>query len=69
MHSLKKTIYHVDEKAKNKSSHYKVAVVQADGLSQIEADTSIGDKGDIFTPGDTLNDNTTPNIQSYQDNN
>ena len=48
--------------------HYKVAVVQADGLWQIEKNLSPGDDGDVFpgSSGNTsFNDDTTPSARFY----
>ena len=63
-------IYHVDEEMDENSNelHYKVAVVQADGLKQLESGDNQGDVGDPW-PGSKKKKNftsaTTPNSNSY----
>jgi immune inhibitor A len=63
-------IWHIDEATAGNSneSHYKVALMQADGLRQLEGNVNRGDGGDPF-PGSTGNasftDTSTPNSKSY----
>lgn len=63
-------IYHVDEAMSDNSNelHYKVAVVQADGLKQLESGGNQGDSGDVW-PGSknkkTFSVVTTPSSKSY----
>lgn len=75
-------IYHVDEKANKQRNrgypghrdwpahHYRVAVVQADGMHGIELGISPGDSGDFFREGMTIGPNrdgqTFPNTDAYQ---
>ena len=48
-------------------NHYRVAIVQRDGLYEIEQGINIGDGGDLFLPGDLLGPSSTfPNTASYQ---
>ena len=66
-------VWHVDENVKTNTneSHYKVALMQADGKNQLAALGNRGDDGDPF-PGSTANRNftafTSPNSRSYQAN-
>lgn len=66
-------VWHVDENVKTNTdeSHYKVALMQADGKNQLAARGNRGDDGDPF-PGITLNRTfnawSTPNSRSYQAN-
>ena len=61
-------VWHVDESGSNNNeigspgSHYECALVQADGLRQLERNASPGDDNDLFKGGykDTLSDTTTP---------
>ena len=63
-------IYHVDEAMTDNSNelHYKVAVVQADGLKQLESGGNQGDSGDTW-PGSTnkktFSNATNPGSNSY----
>ncbi len=63
-------IWHIDEAVSDNSNenHYKVALMQADGLRQLEANANRGDAGDPF-PGSTGNSSftgsSTPNSKSY----
>jgi len=63
-------IWHIDESTLNndQESHYKVALIQADGLRNLELNQNRGDAGDSF-PGSTkktIFDNTTnPSSKSY----
>ena len=63
-------IWHIDEATSENSneSHYKVALMQADGLRQMETNTNRGDAGDPF-PGSTGNvsftGSSTPDSKSY----
>lgn len=73
-------VYHIDENAPGQTNrgypgkngwpgdHYEVAVLQADGLYEIEKLESAGDAGDFYTEGMTLgpDTNTWPNTASYQ---
>ncbi len=63
-------IWHIDEAiATNKNeAHYKVAVMQADGVRDLENNANRGDGGDPFpgTAGNTsFTNSSTPNSQSY----
>lgn len=63
-------IWHIDESISTNTneSHYKVALVQADNLKQLETGTNRGDAGDPY-PGTANNtafsDTTSPNSKSY----
>jgi immune inhibitor A len=63
-------IWHVDEAIPDNTdeSHYKVALMQADGLRQLETNANRGDEGDPF-PGSTGNASftasSTPSSRSY----
>jgi immune inhibitor A len=63
-------IWHIDESISENSneSHPKVALMQADGLKQLEAATSRGDAGDVYpgtTNNKTFNKASNPNSKSY----
>lgn len=76
-------IYHIDENALSFSeqgwpgqagwpyngNHYHVALVQADGLWQLESTTQRGDAGDLYVVGGktVLSPFTNPNTNMYQD--
>jgi immune inhibitor A len=63
-------VWHIDEAiaGNTNESHYKVALMQADGQRQLETNANRGDEGDPF-PGSTGNasfdETTTPNSRSY----
>ena len=63
-------IYHIDDAISDNSNelHYKVALVQADGLKQLESGANSGDDGDSW-PGSkkkkTFSTSTTPSSKSY----
>jgi immune inhibitor A len=63
-------IYHIDESIAGNSdeSHYKVGILQADGLRQLEQGIGRGDTGDTF-PGSANNTSftstSTPNSKSF----
>ncbi len=63
-------IWHIDESTPNNTneSHYKVALVQADGRKDMEHNVNRGDAGDSY-PGSSnnvkFNNSSTPNSQSY----
>jgi immune inhibitor A len=63
-------IWHIDDAISDNTneSHYKVALMQADGLRQLEANVNRGDDGDPF-PGSTGNasftESSTPSSRSY----
>jgi immune inhibitor A len=63
-------VWHIDEAVADNTneSHYKVALMQADGLRQLEGNANRGDAGDPF-PGSTGNASftgtSTPNSNSY----
>jgi len=63
-------IWHIDDSISNNSdeNHFKVALVQADNLKNLEKGDNRGDAGDPY-PGTTNNTNfnasTTPNSKSY----
>lgn len=63
-------IWHVDEAMSTNSdeSHYRVALVQADGKKELETSANRGDAGDCF-PGSTANaaftNTSTPSSKSY----
>ena len=73
-------IWHIDENRANNtdqsypglpdwpSEHYRVALLQADGLYDLEKNTNRGDSGDIFHGGalDEISSSTTPSTDSYQ---
>jgi len=63
-------IWHIDESvtANTDESHYKVALVQADGKRNMELDQNRGDGGDPYpgtTNNTTFNNTSTPNSKSY----
>ena len=69
-------IWHIDEsKANNKeecttatgcsSTHYKVALEQADGNFDLEKNSNRGDSGDLYVGGAAWNATTTPNSLLY----
>lgn len=59
-------LWRVDENGKNSqpqmtaASHYECALLQADGLSQLEAKASVGDAGDLFGPGTSFGRSAAP---------
>lgn len=63
-------IWHIDETMEDNTSgvHYKVALKQADGASQLETTSNYGDEGDPY-PGERANksftQNSMPNSLSY----
>jgi immune inhibitor A len=63
-------IWHIDESVggNTNESHYKVALMQADGLKQLESGANRGDGGDPY-PGSSnntsFNNTSTPNSKSY----
>lgn len=63
-------IWHIDETTADNTdeSHYRVALMQADGLRGLESSTNRGDGGDPW-PGSTsnaaFNNSSTPNSKSY----
>lgn len=63
-------VWHIDDAAANNRDerHYKVGLVQADGLAELENGNGRGDDGDAY-PGATGNgsfaDSTTPSSRSY----
>lgn len=63
-------IWHIDESQPGNTdeTHYKVALVQADGKRDLESDRNRGDAGDPY-PGSTgnnvFNSTSTPNSKSY----
>jgi immune inhibitor A len=63
-------IWHIDENQSGNTdeNHYKVGLVQADGLRNLERDQNRGDRGDPY-PGSRNNTNltasTTPNSNSF----
>jgi M6 family metalloprotease-like protein len=64
-------IYHIDENKSGNSdedSHYKVAIMQADGKMNLENNQNQGDPGDVY-PGSfnvrEFSDKTDPNSMSY----
>jgi len=63
-------VWHIDDATSNNTneSHYKVALMQADGNRDLELNNNRGDDGDSF-PGNatnrTFNNSSTPNSQSY----
>ena len=63
-------VWHIDEAiaGNTNESHYKVALMQADGQRQLETNGNRGDEGDPF-PGSTGNaafdETSTPNSRSY----
>ena len=63
-------IWHIDEaiSSNRNESHYKVALMQADGARHLETNANHGDGGDPF-PGSSDNasftDTSTPNSKSY----
>jgi len=73
-------IYHIDEKTKSpytqgyplqngwpaNGKHYKVALLQADGLYELERMFNQGKIGDFYHSGAQLNSNTNPSTQTYQ---
>ena len=65
-------VWHIDDNLSENSdeTHYKVALMQADGLKQLESAANQGDAGDTF-PGSANNKSitksTTPNTRSYGD--
>jgi hypothetical protein len=70
-------IYHVDNSAIDHitegypglatwpKSHYKVAVLQADGLYQLEKGLNRGEGGDLYKKGMKIGRSTTPSTKSY----
>ena len=62
-------IWHVDESVANNDdqAHYMVALMQADGLEQLEAGASNGDDSDYYRLGSntSFSDATTPDSKSY----
>jgi hypothetical protein len=76
-------IYHVDEKAAShwtqgwpgqagwpqNGNHYRVALLQADGLYQLESINQRGDRGDLWSLAGAnymLNASSTPSTNAYQ---
>lgn len=73
-------IYHIDESTKSpytqgyplqngwpaNGKHYKVALLQADGLYELERMFNQGKIGDFYHSGAQLNANTIPSTQTYQ---
>jgi immune inhibitor A len=63
-------VYHIDDALDSNSdeTHYKVGLLQADGLAELEAGTSQGDAGDPF-PGSSdireITGATTPSTRSF----
>ncbi|HRP88739.1 MAG TPA: M6 family metalloprotease domain-containing protein [Edaphocola sp.] len=63
-------IWHIDEATANNTNetHYKVALMQADGQKDLENDNNRGDSGDCY-PGSTnnikFNNTSNPNSKSY----
>ena len=63
-------VWHIDDNLSENSdeAHYKVALLQADGLKQLESATNQGDAADVF-PGSankkSITKSTTPNTLSY----
>jgi len=47
-------------------NHYRVALLQADGLYELETTTTYGNQGDFYLNGMTLSPNTIPNTNTYQ---
>lgn len=62
-------IWHIDESVADNDdqTRYKVALMQADGLEQLEAGTSNGDDSDYYRLGSntSFSDSTTPDSKSY----
>lgn len=63
-------IWHIDESvgSNTNEAHYKVALMQADGLRNLENGANRGDGGDPFpgsTSNVTFNNTSTPNSKSY----
>lgn len=62
-------IWHADDKVTTgniypqmtPAQHYRISVEQADGLFQLEGNSSRCDAGDIYLPGNVFNDASTPN--------
>jgi len=63
-------VYHIDETRLSNANepHYKVALMQADGLNDLEHNADLGDAGDPF-PGSSANrtfdDSSRPSSRSY----
>lgn len=47
-------------------NHYKIALLQADGLYELETTNTYGNLGDFYLNGMTLGPNTLPNTNTYQ---
>ena len=47
-------------------NHYKIALLQADGLYELETTNTYGNQGDFYLNGMTLGPNTLPNTNTYQ---
>lgn len=63
-------IWHIDDSVSSNTNeaHYKVALMQADGLRDMELDHNRGDGGDPYpgsTNNSTFNNTSTPNSKSY----
>jgi immune inhibitor A len=63
-------IWHIDESVGGNTdeTHYKVALMQADGLKQLESGANRGDAGDPYPGGSTnssFNNTSTPSSKSY----
>ena len=49
--------------------HYRISVEQADGLFQLEGHINPGDAGDIYLPGKTFSDHSTPDAKWWDESN